>query len=248
MNPQPLVIALLGASAIFVQPATPAHADGSCGVEGGQVVTVLLTGGVSRLTSTGSSIALNGTDCGTGDTVSIFATPGVADRIVIDASTPWRNAVDAMEVFVSGLENDDTLRIVTTSEYDFVEMCTSADGSLELTSANEEALLLDLMTESSASTPVRVDLGSGNDTFSHRACASGPSSTRPLSVHGGRGADNIFGGPGSQTLFGDAGRDDLQGGRGDDRLVGGRQADSLDGGAGTDTCGCDAADSVIRIP
>jgi Ca2+-binding RTX toxin-like protein len=248
MNPQPLVIALLGASVLFVQPGTPAHAAGSCGVEGGHVVTVLLTGGASRLTSTGTSIALDGTDCGTGDTVSIFATPGVADRIVIDASTPWRNAVDAMDVVVTGLENDDTLRIVTTREYDFVEMCTSVDGSFELTSANEEAVLLDLMTDSSASTPVRVDLGSGNDTLNHRACSTGPASARQISVHGGRGSDNIFGGPGSQTLYGDAGRDNLQGGGGDDRLVGGRQADDLDGGPGTDTCGCDAADTVIRIP
>jgi Ca2+-binding RTX toxin-like protein len=248
MNPQPLAIALLGVSVVFVQPGTPAHAAGSCGVEGGHVVTVLLTGGVSRLTSTGTSIALNGTDCGTGDTVSIFATPGVADRIVIDASAPWRSAVDVMDVVVNGLENDDTLRIVTTREYDFVEMCTSATGSFELTSANEEAVLLDLMTESSAATPVRVELGSGSDTLIHRACSTGPASTRQISVHGGRGADNLIGGPGSQTLFGDAGRDDLQGGRGDDRLVGGRHADTLDGGPGTDTCGCDTADTVVRIP
>jgi Ca2+-binding RTX toxin-like protein len=248
MNPRPLIAALFGVSATLALPHAPAAATGTCSVESGNVVTVMLGGGVSRLTSTGLSIRLDGALCGTGDIVSIFATPGVADRIVIDASAPWRNAVDVMDVVVNDLEADDTLRIITTREYDFVEMCTSADGSLDLTVANEEAFLLNMTTNSSVSTPVRVDLGSGPDTLIHRACSAGASSTKRISVYGDSGPDNLIGGPGDQSLFGGTGRDTLEGGRGNDRLVGGPQADDLDGGPGTDTCGCDAADTVVRIP
>lgn len=248
MNARPIVAALFAVSATLALPHSPATATGTCGVEGGHVVTVLLTGGPSRLTSTGTSIMLDGTDCGTGDIVSIFATPGVADRIVVDASAPWRNEVDVMEVVINGLESDDTLRAITTREYDFVEMCTSADGSLDLTVANEEAFLLDVTTDSSVSTPVRVDLAGGPDTFIHRACSAGASSTKRISVYGGRGHDNLVGGPGRQSLFGGTGRDTLEGGRGNDRLVGGSQPDDLDGGPGTDTCGCDPTDTVASTP
>jgi hypothetical protein len=58
--------------------------------------------------------------------------------------------------------------------------------------------------------------------------------TKPATLHGGKGNDNLTGGSGNDVIYGDEGIDSLSGGNGNDRLLGGSDNDFLYGGFGND--------------
>ena len=64
---------------------------------------------------------------------------------------------------------------------------------------------------------------------------TGSSASVPLTIDAGAGNDAIFGGPGNDTIYGGPGNDTIFGGDGNDRLDGGDGNDYLDGGGGNDT-------------
>ena len=235
--------------ASFALAVPPVAADGSCGVEGGHVVTVLLDGGSSILSMSGAQVLLDGAECGSGDVVSVFAAPGLADEILIDADVYWNDGTTNSRVALVNLEAEDTVTIVTGGGADTVEMCTGDDGAASFVVREAGTVFLAGEFADGAAVPVTVSTGAGRDVFVGRRCeGSTLASTAGVTVRGGRGADDLAGGSGPQRLEGGRGTDVLRGGSGPDYLDGGPDADVLDGGTGPDLCGCRPIDTVTRIP
>lgn len=121
-------------------------------------------------------------------------------------------------------------------EINIVEVSDSGPGSVHLEDlgADEQTTSQDCVGSAlngftcSGVTSVVVLLGDGADTFS----ASGL--TRPLSVSGGDGRDELHGTQTGATLDGDDGDDRLFGGSGADTLRGGADDDLIDGMGGDD--------------
>ncbi len=239
----------LAATSLVTVGTSPVAADGSCGVEGGHVVTLLLEGGSSTLSMSGAEVLLDGNECGSGDVVSVFPAPGIADQILIDAGVYWNDGTTNSRLLLNGLEAEDSVTIVTGSGADTVEMCTGDDGSAAFVVREAGSVFLAGEFDDGVAVPIVVSTGLGRDVYVGRRCdAADKASEAGVTVYGGRGADELAGGSGSQRLEGGRGADVLRGGSGADFLVGGPDADVLDGGTGPDACGCKPIDTVTRIP
>ncbi|ESW59590.1 MAG: type I secretion protein, partial [Rhodobacter sp. CACIA14H1] len=102
------------------------------------------------------------------------------------------------------------------------------DGGVDLTFTEFERFLTgagaDAVDGFSATGPVWVDTGAGNDT-----------------VYGGGGADTILAGDGDDFVMAGGGNDSVAGGAGNDELYGGAGSDVVDGGDGDDVLSGDDA-------
>jgi Ca2+-binding RTX toxin-like protein len=96
----------------------------------------------------------------------------------------------------------------------------------------------------------RVDLGSGNDSYSSMAPGDvggnfDNETATALRVSGGSGDDTMFGGAGDDRFYGGADHDKLNGHNGSDKLYGGQGNDTLNGGNGNDKLyGGDSKDTL----
>ena len=77
---------------------------------------------------------------------------------------------------------------------------------------------------------IKVSAEGGNDTVTVSS-----SITKPCTLDGGSGNDNLTSGGGNDVIDGDAGTDALHGGNGNDTLDGGTGDDFFDGNAGNNT-------------
>jgi hypothetical protein len=86
-----------------------------------------------------------------------------------------------------------------------------------------------------------ASLGNGRDHFS-----VGPSVLVPVTITGGKGADNLRGGSGDDTILGGDGSDRLFGANGKDTVDSGAGADVADGGKGKDTLRGQKGNDVLK--
>ncbi|HYE19509.1 MAG TPA: hypothetical protein VEA69_13745 [Tepidisphaeraceae bacterium] len=168
---------------------------------------------------------------GMGQPASTASDVALARLSLVDAA-PITAAVSNGVLRITGSASAETIRLVREGSRIRV---TGVAGSFAAGSFSRIEIAglggNDTIDSSTATVPVTIDAGAGNDF-----------------VLGGAANDTIFGGDGHDTLFGGNGGDSLSGGNGDDYLNAGPGADTVLGGAGNDqVLATDAAADVIDL-
>jgi Ca2+-binding RTX toxin-like protein len=83
-------------------------------------------------------------------------------------------------------------------------------------------------------TSIVVNLLGGEDRLTTAANTAAASITKPMTVNGGEGSDNLQTGGGNDTVHGNGGNDSINTGAGNDNVFGDEGNDTMDGGPGAD--------------